>query len=82
MVHKVMSTSDRMKANMPIEIWETEDGSWRWEIYKKYQKDDNKPFARAMCKVFSPITREQMASGCEIGDVYIKDIKSYARRIK
>ena len=83
MVHKTkLSTSDRLRLNQPIEIWETMDGSWRWEVYRDYQKDQNKPFARAFCRVFSPITREQMSSGYELGDVYWKDIKSVARRVK
>jgi hypothetical protein len=45
MVHKI-STSQRMKLNRPIEVWENPDKTWRWEVYKKYQKDDNKPYAR------------------------------------
>ena len=82
MVHKTkLSTSDRLRLNQPIEIWETMDGSWRWEVYRDYQKDQNKLFARAFCRVFSPITREQMSSGYELGDVYVKDIKDYARKV-
>jgi hypothetical protein len=79
-----LSTEKRMKLNKPIEVWQTPDGSWRWEVYKKYQKPDKEsqnPFARWFCKVFSPITREQMSSGSELGDVYIKDIKSVAKKL-
>ena len=76
-----LTTDQRLKQNMPIEVYETPDKSWRWEIYKKYQKDDDKQYARAFCKVFSPITREQMSSGYELGDVYISEIKSAARKV-
>lgn len=88
MVHKLkkkLTTSQRLDLNKPIEVWETPDGSWKWEVYRKYQKpkgEAKNPFARWFCRVFSPITREQMASGYELGDVYIKDIKSVARKVK
>lgn len=84
MVHKVNSktTSQRLESDDPIEVWETPDGLWRWEIYRKYQKDDSKPYSRGFARVFSPITRSQMSSGCELGDVYMADIKSVARRVK
>lgn len=85
MVHKVegkLTTQQRLDANNPIEVWETPDGSWRWEVYRKYQKDDTKPFARVFARVFSPITREQMSSGYELGDAYISEIKSVARKVK
>ena len=85
MVHKIetkkLTTQQRLDQNRPIEVWETPDGSWRWEVYRKYQKDDAKPFARWFCRVFSPITREQMSSGYELGDVYVKDVKDYARKV-
>lgn len=86
MVHKIeikkLTTQQRLDTNNPLEVWETPDGLWRWEVYRKYQKDDAKPFARVFARVFSPITREQMSSGCELGDVYVSDIKSVAKRIK
>ena len=80
MVHKTkkMSTSERMKKGMPIEVWESPDGTWRWEVYKKYSKDDEKPFARWFCKVKSPFTH----GGFDVGDVYVKDIKKYATKVK
>ena len=85
MVHKIetkkLTTQQRLDQNRPIEVWETPDGSWRWEVYRKYGKDDSKPFARWFCRVFSPITREQMSSGYELGDVYVKDVKDYARKV-
>lgn len=85
MVHKIevkkLTTQQRLDTDNPIEVWETPDGSWRWEIYRDYQKDQSKPFARAFCRVFSPITREQMSSGYELGDVYWADIKSVAKKV-
>ena len=65
----------------PYEVWQTPDGSWKWSVLKKYQADDNKPFARAFCAVSSPITREQMSSGHELGDTYIADYKRIAVRV-
>ena len=76
-----LTTDQRLKQNLPLEVYETPNKSWRWEIYKKYQKDDDKQYARAFCKVFSPITREQMSSGYELGDVYISEIKSAAKKV-
>ena len=64
----------------PYEVWQA--GDWQWAVLKKYQADDDKPFARAFCAVSSPITREQMSSGHELGDCYIADYKSIAVRIK
>lgn len=72
------STSKRLKENRPIEVWETPDGSWRWEVYKKYQKPEKEaknPFARWFCKVKSPFVPQG-----ELGDVYVKEIKSVARK--
>jgi hypothetical protein len=70
-----LSTSQRMKMNKPIEVWESADGTWRWEVYKKYQTPENElknPYSRWFCKVKSPFTDGDW------GDVYIRDIKSVA----
>ena len=58
----------------PYEIWS--DGSWTWNVLKKWQADDDKPFARWFCNVVTPIVPEG-----EMGDVYVKDIKSSARLV-
>lgn len=58
----------------PYEIWQTPDGSWTWKVLKKWQKDDDKPFARWLCAVSSPMTYGMD----DIGDVYVADIKTYA----
>lgn len=76
--HKKLSTAERLKRNEPIEVWESADGSWRWEVYKKNQKNDDKPYASWFCKVYSPFTRP----GYDMGDTYVADIKSNARRVK
>lgn len=70
------------KVEEPYEIWRSFGGDWEWHVLKKWQVDDNKPYARWFCAVYSPITREQCASGYEMGDVYVSDIKGYARRVK
>lgn len=71
----------RREVSNPYETWRSFDGSWIWKILKKYQVSDDKPFARAFCAVYSPITREQMRTGYELGDVYISEIKRQAVRI-
>lgn len=58
------------------EVWTA--GNWTWYVLKKYQLDDEKPFARAFCKVVTPYTGP---SG-DLGDVYIADYKRFGRRIK
>jgi hypothetical protein len=67
----------------PYEVWEAGTGAnmWQWKVLKKYQADDNKPYARAFCAVSSPITREQMSSGYELGDCYIADYASVATKV-
>lgn len=59
----------------PYEIWQSHDGAWTWKVLKKWQVDDNKPFARWFCAVSSPFTY----GGHELGDCYVKDIKAHAR---
>ena len=61
----------------PYEIWASPDGSWTWHVLKKWQADDNKPYARWFCLVKSPIVPHG-----ELGDTYVKDIKSQATLIR
>ena len=60
----------------PYEIWIGKTG-WEWRILKKYQADDDKPYARAFCKVFSPF-----CPNGEFGDVYIAEIKTNASLVE
>jgi hypothetical protein len=60
------------------EVWATIDGSWIWYVLKKWQTNDDAPYARWFCDVVSPIVGE----AGEMGDVYVSEIKTYARRIK
>ena len=60
----------------PYEIWQSHDGQWTWRVLKKWQVDDNKPFARWFCHVTSPFCPEG-----ELVDTYVKDVKAYARRV-
>jgi hypothetical protein len=62
-------------ANDPYEIWQA--GNWTWYVLKKWQADDNKPYARWFCLVKTPIVPEG-----EYGDVYVSEIKGHAVRIK
>jgi len=72
-----MNTNERIKADKPIEIWETRDGTWKWKVFKKYQKPKNEatnPYARWFCGVSSPFTY----GSDELGDVYVREIKMSA----
>jgi len=63
----------------PYEIWSNNSG-WEWRVLKKYQNPENEnknPYARWFCAVKSPYTY----GSYELGDVYVKDIKSSAKRI-
>ena len=76
---KALNTSQRIKQHEPIEVWESHNGEWTWEVYKKYQKPENEaknPYARWFCKVLTPIVPEG-----ELGDVYVSEIQRYASKI-
>ena len=64
------------KADKPYEIWESSDGTWKWYVLKKWQVDDDKPYARWFCLVKSPIVPDG-----EYGDVYVSEIKSNAHKV-
>jgi hypothetical protein len=76
---KNLCLKTRPKDN-PYEVWKGsamgEDG-WTWNVLKKWQADDEKPFARWFCFVTSPFCPEG-----EYGDVYVKEIKSYAVKVQ
>jgi len=57
----------------PYEIWVNLAG-WEWRVLKKWQADDNKPYARWFCAVKSPLTY----GSWEYGDTYVEDVKSNA----
>jgi len=60
----------------PYEIWKSPDESWEWHVLKKWQVDDNKPYARWFCLVKSPFVPYG-----EMGDVYVAEIKGYANLV-
>lgn len=62
-------------ASNPYEVWH--DGDWTWNVLKKWQADDSKPFARWFCNVVTPYCPDG-----ELGDVYVADIKRQAVRIR
>lgn len=62
--------------NNPYEIWQSFDGTWTWYVLKKWQVNDDKPYARWFCNVVTPICPYG-----EMGDCYVKDIQAQARRI-
>ena len=65
------------------EVWSSNPGNpsdpqaWTWYVLKKWQANDDAPYARWFCDVVTPHTYP----GCDTGDVYVSDIKSQARRI-
>lgn len=66
--------------NDPYEVWQSHDGTWTWNVLKKWQSPEGEaknPYARWFCDVVTPI----VPNG-EMGDVYVSDIKAHARRIK
>ena len=60
----------------PYEVWQNAHG-WTWNVLKKWQADDAKPYGRWFCNVVTPFVPEG-----EMGDVYVSEIKQHARRIK
>ena len=72
---KNLCAKTRPKDN-PYEVWQSHNGSWTWQILKKWQGDDNKPYARWFCNVISPFVPEG-----EMGDVYVLDIKQNANKV-
>lgn len=62
----------------PYEVWQSPDGSWTWNVLKKYQSPENEagnPAARWFCNVVTPVCPRG-----ELGDVYVSYIKSQATR--
>ena len=60
------------------EVWQ--GGSWTWYVRKKYQSPEaeaKNPYARWFCDVVTP-----MSPSGDTGDVYIREIKSAATRVK
>lgn len=65
-------------AENPYEVWRSRDGLWEWRVLKKWQIDDDKPMARWFCLVITPMT----GPAGDMGDCYVSEIKSNARRVK
>ena len=75
MTQKNKNTQSKMRpVDNPYETWKSPDGTWEWRVLKKWQVDDNKPYARYFCAVKSPYTH----GSYDMGDVYVADIKSNA----
>lgn len=65
-----------VKRENAYEVWQTPDGTCTWYVLKKWQADDDKPFARWFCDVVTPV-----CPNGEMGDVYVSEIKGVARKI-
>ena len=66
-----------VKRENAYEVWRSHDGTWTWYVLKKWQADDDKEYARWFCDVVTPICPDG-----EMGDVYVKEIKDNAIKIK
>lgn len=67
-----------VKPEDAYEVWKNASG-WTWYVLKKYQSPEQEalnPYARWFCLVKSPYVPEG-----EMGDVYVRDIKSSARLV-
>lgn len=64
------------KPNDPYEVWADKSSGWEWHVLKKWQANDDKPYARWYCLVKSPFVPDG-----EIGDVYVSEIKQYATKL-
>lgn len=68
------------KVEEPYEIWEGSNG-FEYRVLKKYQSEEKEkanPYARWFLATKSPYTY----GSYELGDGYVKDVTSHARRIK
>jgi len=68
-----------VKRENAYEVWQSSDKTWTWYVLKKYQTPENEAknkYARWFVSVDSPFVTNEM------GDTYVKDIKSIAHRIK
>jgi len=69
-----------VKRDKAYEVWQSHDGSWTWYVLKKWQtpeKEAENEYARWFCDVVTP-----MCPDGEMGDVYVKEIKAQATKIK
>lgn len=64
-----------VKPEQAYEVWQA--GTWTWYVLKKWQVDDNKPYARWFCLVVTPNTGPRG----DMGDVYVSEIKKHARKL-
>ena len=77
---KKLTTSDRIKQGKPLETWTSRDGTWVWNVYRKYKRSTEAElkdkYSRWFCGVTSPFTYGSE----ELGDCYVADVKGYAHR--
>jgi hypothetical protein len=67
-----------VKRENAYEVWRR--GSWTWYVLKHYQSteaEEKNPYARVFCLVITPMTGELG----DLGDTYLRDIKSAARLV-
>lgn len=65
----------------PYEVWVNNRAGWEWRVLRKYQTPENEvknKYARWFCAVKSPFTQ----GSWDIGDVYVREIKDLATKVK
>ena len=77
MKNKCGKTRNLNKGEKPYEVWKSKDGTWTWNVLKKYLSEDKERtnyYSRWLCAVKSPSTYGTY----DIGDVYAVEIKKHA----
>jgi len=68
----------RRSIDNPYEVWKSTSGSHEWRVLKKYQLDDDKPYARWYCATMGPGT----FGDYELGDEYVATIKAKGYKVE
>ena len=70
-----LSSTQRIKRKLPLQVYAVPDRSWVWMVYRHYQQPKNEaknPYARVLCDVVSPF----MPNGSGARDTYLSSIRS------
>ena len=76
--NKCLKTRKVDKGEKPYEVWKDDRMGFEYQVLKKYQADDDKPFARWLVRTKSPFT----FGSWEYGDGYVADIKRGSRLVE
>ena len=68
----------------PYAIYRDDRYGWEWRVLKAYSSaegEDRNPRSRWFCATSSPITRDQTATGFELGDIYAVEVHTNGRLV-